>query len=835
MTIVKRNDLRLTDIPRELTQNQSIFSNIGELIFMNNEFEAIPDTVTVFNFLKKLSFACNKIVQVNEKLFTMTQLETLCLNQNRISTISQSLTSMKGLSSLEICANKLSTLTPPTCLSRLDLSANFLTDFSYSCQSLTYLDVSQNDLSNLPNLDCPNVKQINASFNNIVHLPDSISNLSSLRYLDLKNNKLESLPDTFALLSSLTFLQISNNPISSVPSNFTTMRLKKFHASQTIKFSFDPLPTLRELFYSKVESQILFMDYSAMSNLENLDVSYNQFTTLTVTSPSLITLNCSYNVIQTLSMSKTCTAQKIFARHNQIASIDSSIANSQKLVIADFSNNKLKNLPLKPDLPRIQYLNVGFNRMTILDYDFSKMNTLTYFDVSFNSIHTITNNIGDLTNLKALVLAGNPINSLPNDLTNLVNLTKLHCSNNGLAVFPNVILALSNLQKLYIASNHIRDLPDLSCLKELQTLDLSNCYLVSAQNVNNLPKLEQLNLSNNYLTEPPQLSGCDNLIYLDLSFNALERSTSDIEVKKLNKLRMLDLSFNDITSLPNHGPELTIRTDGCGTQRMYSLLDRFSKSLEFKTVRITCAGAQMCADRDEMQDSFICIPHFAAPDHFLFAAVDGHSGFQASYSFTQNFPKILYEQFKENNQQDSIEDCLLKSFDKIEEEFVDNDIKDGAVVTVVFVTPKKIYTAQCGDCRGVYITKSGIHQLAPEHKTSDRHEQVRIRSEGGFVDQSSRVCGLLVARSVGDIKNKPIITHKPDITVCDRRDDEQYLVVATDGVWDEVSNSLLLDILQRNRRIQKTSELVSLLRDTAYVSCVQTQIPDNIGIVLCRF
>ena len=151
------------------------------------------------------------------------------------------------------------------------------------------------------------------------------------------------------------------------------------------------------------------------------------------------------------------------------------------------------------------------------------------------------------------------------------------------------------------------------------------------------------------------------------------------------------------------------------------------------------------------------------------------------------------------------------------------------------MTATKIYIAQVGDCRAVYITSSGVAQLAPEHKTTDRNEQRRIRAAGGFVDNTGRVCGLLVARSVGDCANKPIISCIPDITVTDRKPDEEYLVVATDGLWDEVSNQKIHHLLHKHREIYRTGELASMLKDTAFVSCVANQHPDNIGIIVCRF
>ncbi|KAL7718673.1 protein-serine/threonine phosphatase [Entamoeba marina] len=244
----------------------------------------------------------------------------------------------------------------------------------------------------------------------------------------------------------------------------------------------------------------------------------------------------------------------------------------------------------------------------------------------------------------------------------------------------------------------------------------------------------------------------------------------------------------------------------------------------------------MCADRDEMQDSVFCIPHFAAPEHYLIAAVDGHSSYYVSYYFSQVFPKIFYDILQNKELVLTIEDAFREAFATIQQAILDTpNVSDGAVVTVIFLTPQTIYTAQCGDCRAIYLTEDEVIQLAPEHKTVDPIERKRIRSDGGYVDTANRVGGLLVARSVGDIKHKPIISEHPEVTKTERRSNERFLVVATDGLWDEVSNEMVFNILNQNKTVFRTSQLAALLRDTAYISCIANQHPDNIGIVLCRF
>ena len=50
---------------------------------------------------------------------------------------------------------------------------------------------------------------------------------------------------------------------------------------------------------------------------------------------------------------------------------------------------------------------------------------------------------------------------------------------------------------------------------------------------------------------------------------------------------------------------------------------------------------------------------------------------------------------------------------------------------------------------------------------------------------------LAVSRSIGDARLKPYVTAEPDIVEHDVTDDDMFLVVASDGVWDTMSSDLV--------------------------------------------
>ena len=145
---------------------------------------------------------------------------------------------------------------------------------------------------------------------------------------------------------------------------------------------------------------------------------------------------------------------------------------------------------------------------------------------------------------------------------------------------------------------------------------------------------------------------------------------------------------------------------------------------------------------------------------------------------------------------------------------------DGATCSVALIVGNKVYVASCGDstCGAIKKDKT-LEKFTREHHTVDPEEVARVIAAGGRFDQSMgkkarafpnclsvedvavgkpRVMpgGLLVTRSIGDLHAKiPEIGGNPKGVICtpdpvrvvDIQENWQYLVIASDGVWDAMS------------------------------------------------
>ncbi|GKB25870.1 probable protein phosphatase 2C 6 [Tanacetum coccineum] len=92
-------------------------------------------------------------------------------------------------------------------------------------------------------------------------------------------------------------------------------------------------------------------------------------------------------------------------------------------------------------------------------------------------------------------------------------------------------------------------------------------------------------------------------------------------------------------------------------------------------------------------------------------------------------------------------------------------------------------------------------------------ELLRIEEQDGKVIywHGARVLGVLVmSRAIGDRYLRPWIIAVPEITFTTRTDEEECLIIATDGLWDVMTNNEVGEvarrILRRKRRSATTND-----------------------------
>mmetsp|Transcript_4674 Transcript_4674/g.12197 ORF Transcript_4674/g.12197 Transcript_4674/m.12197 type:complete len:210 (+) Transcript_4674:898-1527(+) len=136
------------------------------------------------------------------------------------------------------------------------------------------------------------------------------------------------------------------------------------------------------------------------------------------------------------------------------------------------------------------------------------------------------------------------------------------------------------------------------------------------------------------------------------------------------------------------------------------------------------------------------------------------------------------------------------------------------------MTGKTLTVANAGDSRAVLCRAGGkTHPLSFDHKPQQAVERARITKAGGFINHFGRVNGNLnLSRSIGDLKYKQVpnidpadqmITAQPDIVQLELAGDDEFIILACDGIWDCLSNEQAMQYV-RSRIETRTPEEIGI-------------------------
>jgi len=202
----------------------------------------------------------------------------------------------------------------------------------------------------------------------------------------------------------------------------------------------------------------------------------------------------------------------------------------------------------------------------------------------------------------------------------------------------------------------------------------------------------------------------------------------------------------------------------------------------------------------------------------LLCVYDGHgtNGELVSEFAMLKVPDLLEEQ-PERLYSDT-EALLVEAFEATDKSLRESPIASavsGSTGVLVLLNKDKIWTANVGDSRAVLGRRNGVGKslkaipLTRDQKPDDPFEQQRILKCGGYVSPESaqhgpaRVWlrmgegpGLAMARSIGDHMCAHVgVIATPEIKSFDLHADDALIVLASDGVWEFISDKEAIDIV----------------------------------------
>jgi len=136
-------------------------------------------------------------------------------------------------------------------------------------------------------------------------------------------------------------------------------------------------------------------------------------------------------------------------------------------------------------------------------------------------------------------------------------------------------------------------------------------------------------------------------------------------------------------------------------------------------------------------------------------------------------------------------------------------LTSGVVVCVVLIIDSVIYTAHVGDCRAVIGHRGGsITQLTEDHNITNQVERERVKS---LISTEGYVKGLMVTRSLGNytrsLLGEDVLMQKVEGQISDPcfnesviDDNDEILVIASDGLYEVMSNDVVIDTVMKGMR-----------------------------------
>jgi len=236
--------------------------------------------------------------------------------------------------------------------------------------------------------------------------------------------------------------------------------------------------------------------------------------------------------------------------------------------------------------------------------------------------------------------------------------------------------------------------------------------------------------------------------------------------------------------------------------------------------------------RESMEDAHIAHeslaeladePHSPWDDIAIFGVLDGHGGEQVSHFCEVYLPSNIVA-----HPRNDVGEALKRSFNQIDEMLLDSEYiaefntlaetsaarfnmfrtpqTVGSCAVVCCVEEHVITTANTGDSRAVICRNGQALDLSLDHKPYLKAEYERIVRAGGWVSKDERVNDdLALSRALGDLeykenREKPpseqIINGTPDIHVHPRSEEDEFLIVACDGIWDILSSQIAVDLVR---------------------------------------
>ncbi|CAN7068704.1 unnamed protein product [Brassica rapa subsp. trilocularis] len=214
----------------------------------------------------------------------------------------------------------------------------------------------------------------------------------------------------------------------------------------------------------------------------------------------------------------------------------------------------------------------------------------------------------------------------------------------------------------------------------------------------------------------------------------------------------------------------------------------------------------------------------------LFGVFDGHGGARAAeYVKRHLFSNLITHPKFISDTKSAITDAynhtdseLLKSEDS-------HNRDAGSTASTAILLGDRLLVANVGDSRAVISRAGNAIAVSRDHKPDQSDERERIENAGGFVMWAGKVGGVLaVSRAFGDRLLKQYVVADPEIREEKIDDSLEFLILASDGLWDVFSNEEAVAMV---KEVEDPEDSAKKL----VAEAIKRGSKDNITCVIVRF
>ncbi|KAG9152010.1 hypothetical protein Leryth_002270 [Lithospermum erythrorhizon] len=248
-------------------------------------------------------------------------------------------------------------------------------------------------------------------------------------------------------------------------------------------------------------------------------------------------------------------------------------------------------------------------------------------------------------------------------------------------------------------------------------------------------------------------------------------------------------------------------------------------------------GVFSCKGKKTFMEDTHKIVSFPESNKGFFGVYDGHGGSKAAEFVAKHLDSNIHKMLGNSSGNETKEEVVKAAYLKTDEEFLKQGISSGACCVTALIEEKHILVSNLGDCRAVLCRGGVAEALTKDHKAGSDEERKRIQDQGGYVDVHRgawRVHGILaVSRSIGDAHLKNWVSAEPDTKTIHLTPDMEYLVLASDGLWEKVGNQEAVNIIMRSRSQRKRGQAIQKKNIDA-LRCRSPSISRRVSIVKCK-